>query len=81
MAIHPATHPETRAYRASDEDTVELGWPWLCPARHLLGYIKRVGSFRRLFLAEGHVITGQAEIRCPVCGTVRIWPWGEEGSA
>ena len=70
--------PETKT---AEPETVELGYPWLCPSRHLLGYIKRVGSFRRLFLGEGHVVTGQAEIRCSVCGAVRIWPWGDGGTS
>lgn len=71
--------PETKpAYRAADEQTIELGRPWLCLRGHLLGYVRRDHGVHRLHLAEGHVITGLADIRCPLCGALRTWDWARD---
>lgn len=57
--------------------TVELGRPWFCPNRHILGYVIRVDGLGRLHIAGGHVITGQASIHCDICGADREWHWGD----
>ena len=72
--------PETKPIcRTAEAETVDLGRPWTCANWHLLGYVKRIGGVRRLYLPDGHVITGLAEIRCSTCGTLRTWHWGQDG--
>jgi hypothetical protein len=65
------------------------GKPWRCPNRHLLGHVWRENNIRRLRL-EMHgiielgerrmivILTGPADVFCPVCGEMRTWHAGEE---
>lgn len=57
-----------------------VGRPWRCAAgRHVLGQVIRGNGVRRLHLAGGHVITGQAMIYCEGCSEHREWHSGKDG--
>lgn len=64
---------------AKDADSKEK--PWRCPYGHILGTVYRRNKIRRLRICVNKwtvVVTGHAEVICPVCGQARHWYPGAE---
>ncbi len=59
--------------------TQAIGRPWRCSSGdHVLGFVRRENNARQLYLLDGHVITGSAQVWCASCESHREWHAGAD---